>query len=79
MNRDGPTILVYSSIKDSIYDTMCDIQHDRIKDVISITLSKICLDIPDFDPQWRSVPEELIDELRDIVTNWLKTKILYKN
>ena len=79
MNRDGPTILVYSNIQDSIYDMMCDIQRDRIIDVIKITLDKIGLDIPDFNHKLSDVPEEKIDELCDIVTDWLKTQFLNKN
>ena len=79
MNRDRPTLIIYSSVHDSIYDMMCDIQRDNIKNVIKITLDKIGLDIPDFNHKLSDVPEEKIDELCDIVTNWLKTQFLNKN
>ena len=79
MNRDGPTILVYSNFQDSIYDMMCDIQRDNIKNVIKITLDKIGLGIPDFNHKLSDVPEEKIDELCDIVTDCLKTQFLNKN
>ena len=58
---------------------MCDIQRDDIKKVIKITLDKIGLDIPDFNHKLSDVPEEKIDELCDIVTDWLKTQFLNKN
>ena len=79
MNRDRPTLIIYSSFHDSIYDMMSEIQRDNIKNVIGITLDKIRLDIPEFDFTRSDVPEEKIDELCDIVTNWLKTQFLNKN